>query len=422
MEIWSLFSGAMGLDVGFEQAGLKTSLVVELDGDCCETIRANKPDVSLFEGSVCDVDAKKLFELRGVEKEVDILIGGPPCQSFSTGGNRAGISDPRGNLVYEYLRLVDDIRPRYFVFENVANIVTATLKHRKISERPGKHWSLKSCENVSPSAQGEAAPLEPDERSGSAIRKILSDFEAIGYSLNFGILDAAEFGAPQHRLRFVMFGARDGDCPTLPQATHGDTALGLLPYTTVRDAIFDLQSNPGPHSVYTEGVEKYFRHVPVGGNWRSLPEDIKEEAMGGAYKSGGGKTGFYRRLPWDAPSPTITGRVNRKATALCHPESHRPVSVRECARLQGFPDCWTFFGSTSSQYLQIGNAVPVALGQACGKAMVDHVSSSVSLRPEMSLGRDELIESAVRRLRASARNKASRKKKQPDLFERVLTA
>jgi DNA (cytosine-5)-methyltransferase 1 len=158
---------------------------------------------------------------------------------------------------------------------------------------------------------------------------------------------------------------RTSNPPAFPAATHG-VSKGLKPLKTVRDAIADLVHSPGPHSEYTEQIAAYFKHVPEGGNWRHLPEHLKRQAMGASYDAGGGKTGFYRRLAWDAPSPTITGTANRKATAICHPAYTRPLSVKECARLQGFPDHWQFSGSMAPQYLQIGNAVPVHLGNRCG--------------------------------------------------------
>jgi DNA (cytosine-5)-methyltransferase 1 len=420
VEVWSFFSGAMGLDNGFELAGLAPTLAVEVDKDCCNTIRMNRPDLCLIEGSVADLDMAKLRNARNFSGDVDIMIGGPPCQSFSTGGKRAGVSDPRGNMIYEYIRLIQEVKPRYFLLENVANIITSAIKHRKIADRPGKKWNLKSYQNDGHSmTDGEVQPLSADELSGSAVKQILSDINELGYSINFGILDAADFGAPQHRLRFVLIGSRDGEAPQLPVATHGAEQEGRLPFVTVRDAISDLQNNPGEHSVYTEKVEFYFRQVPTGGNWRKLPEELKQEAMGGAFNSGGGKTGFYRRLPWDAPAPTITGRVNRKATALCHPVCHRPISVLECARLQGFPDSWVFTGSASSKYLQIGNAVPVELGKACALEILKSTESVVQHDKKQTCDFDKLLEAAEKRLRASARNKIRRKNNQEDLFDAV---
>src|SRR5438105_4922732 len=134
MEVWSFFSGAMGLDLGLHQAGLKTTLAVEIDRWCCETIQGNLPGLDLIEGDVQKLTGADLRAHRHFNGEVFLMVGGPPCQSFSPGGKRAGLSDPRGNLIYEYFRLIAEIQPKYFIFENVANITTAALRHRKIED------------------------------------------------------------------------------------------------------------------------------------------------------------------------------------------------------------------------------------------------------------------------------------------------
>lgn len=416
-EVWSFFSGGMGLDLGFERAGLAPTLAVEIDKHCSATIRHNRPDTCLIEGSVAGLDEHWLRKARNYQGEVFLMIGGPPCQSFSSGGNRAALSDPRGNLIYEYMRLVSQVRPRFFLLENVANLVTAAVKHRKIADRPGKHWNLKAYgEGKFDHVESDVKPLDDDELSGTAVRQILKDFDSLGYRVTLGVLNAADFGAPQNRLRFVMLGSRDNLALPLPTVTHG-SSLGLAPFRTVRDAISDLATNPGIHSSYTDQVASYFNHIPAGGNWRDLPEHLKREAMGASLDAGGGKTGFYRRLAWDAPSPTITGKANRKATAICHPEFTRPLSVKECARLQGFPDDWHFVGSMAPQYLQIGNAVPVHLGVACAgvfkeAAAMKPQTNSVSWAFDV----DKMLEDAIKRLRASARNKVSAKGRGLPLF------
>jgi DNA (cytosine-5)-methyltransferase 1 len=401
-EVWSFFSGAQGLDIGLELSGLTPTLANEIDRDCCDTIRANRPELQLVDDGIENLNADKLRRLRKFKGDVELLVGGPPCQSFSPGGKRAALTDPRGNLIYEYLRLVSEVRPKYFVLENVANLTTAALRHRPISQRPGQHWSLKTYDAAWQEGDSEHSALAADERSGSAIRQILSDVRALGYFVTFGVLDAADYGAPQHRLRFVMVGARDFPPPILPEPTHG--RLGV-PYRTVREAIWILRRRPGAGAEYTPEVARYFALVAEGGNWRSLPREIQREAMGGSFAAGGGKTGFYRRLSWDKPSPTITGRANRKGSALCHPEATRPLSVRECAAIQGFPANWKLMGSMSAQYMQIGNAVPVALGHAVGQAILSHKANA---KAKWVDDYDHLLERAVTRLRASARNKRGR--------------
>lgn len=401
-EIWSFFSGAMGLDLGFEEAGLTPTLLNEIDSKCSETIAHNRPSTDLVDIGIEYLSASRLRKIRSFAGDVFLMIGGPPCQSFCSGGKRAALSDPRGNLIYEYLRLVDEVRPQYFVLENIANLTTAALRHRPIKDRPGQHWSLKRYDSEWAEGEEGRPPLGDDEKSGSAIRQILTDVQTLGYHVTFGVLDAADYGAPQHRMRFVMIGSRDLPPPALPTATHGYPESGLRPYRTVRDVIYGLRSDPGPGSLYTERTRSFFDMVPEGGNWRSLPKEIQKEALGGSAAAGGGKTGFYRRLAWDRPSPTIIGRANRKGSAFCHPEESRPLSVREFAALQGFPDDWDFRGAINTQYMQIGNAVPVQLGIAISRSIKEHKNQKDD---EWSGDFEEMLDTAIRRLRATAKNK-----------------
>ena len=402
-EIWSFFSGAMGLDLGLEQAGLIPTLGNEIDKQCCDTIRINRPCLQLVTESIGDLTVAKLRGYRNFDGDVHMMVGGPPCQSFSPGGKRTSLSDPRGNLIYEYLRLIGEVTPRYFLLENVANLTTAALRHRPIADRPGQHWSLKRYDTDWQNGHGDVPPLAPDERSGSAVRQLLGDVCSLGYHVVFGVLDAADYGASQRRLRFIMMGSRDRPPPALPSPTHGPEGSGLERVRTVREAIYPMQDDPGSGSAYTPPVRRFFAMVPEGGNWRDLPPELQPEALGGSWAAGGGKTGFYRRLSWDTPSPTITGRANRKGSALCHPEAHRPLSVRECAAIQGFPEDWQFVGSVSSKYMQIGNAVPTPLAKAIGGSFLRHEANTEV--KDWSADFDTMLAAAVTRLRASARNK-----------------
>jgi len=400
--VWSFFSGAMGLDLGLEAAGLAPSLAVEMEPKFCKTIAENRPEISIIQSDVGHLSAHQLFEVSGCDS-VDVMVGGPPCQSFSTGGNRAALSDTRGNAIFEYLRLVREVRPARFVLENVANIVTAAIRHRPIADRPGKSWNLSSYSEAGldlfPGPFGLKS-LDADELSGSAVRYLLDTVLAdLGYNVRFAILDAADYGAPQRRLRFVMIGDRDSNPPEIIKPTHGTVGS---PFSTVRDAIWDVRDCPGPGSKYSEETRAVFDIVPEGGNWRDLPIDVAKKAMGErSLNAGGGKTGFFRRLSWEGQAPTVTGKSNRKGSAMCHPSDSRPLSVLECARLQGFPDEWKICGSVADQYLQIGNAVPIALGRAIGESLKKPSGSPADV--------DEMLLSARETLRASARNKRPRR-------------
>ena len=397
--VWSLFSGSMGLDLGLGSAGLAPTVAAEIDPWCCRSIAANRPSVTLLDGDIREMDGPTLRSASNHSGDVFAIVGGPPCQSFSSGGKRASLADPRGVLVFEFFRIVAEVQPLYFLFENVANLLTAAVRHRPIAERPGKNWNLNAY-TADPRGNGDAPPMEPDEMSGSAIRSLLESVADLGYAISFGLVNAAEVGAPQRRLRFVMLGSRDGPPPSLPSRTHGEEPH-LAPFATARGAIEDLQDDPGPGSEYVEATRRVFAQIPPGGNWRSLPEDAQRKAMGRAFDAGGGRTGFFRRLAWDEPSPTITTKPNRKSSAMCHPVATRPLSVRECARLQGFPDEWKFPGPMNKQYEQIGNAVPVKLGEALGASMLaGGIADAVESRQAM-------LDAAQAKLRAAARNKRS---------------
>lgn len=413
----SLFSGAGGLDIGLEQSGLNLKLCVEVNKDCCNTLRLNLPSVEVICDDIRKISTEAMLEKVGsLEDGLFCLCGGPPCQSFSSGGKRASIMDPRGSLFMEYLRVVREARPSYFVFENVANIVTAAIRHRPIAERPGQNWNLSAYSNGGNAASDEAASLDPDEMSGSAIAVILEEFDKLGYYLTYGVLNSADFGAPQRRLRFVIIGSREGVPVRLPAPTHSVSGKNGLPkWRTLRDALKGLTDENSRHSNYTEAFRSIFELIPPGGNWRSLPEHIQRIALGNGFESGGGKTGFFRRLAWDEPSPTIVAKPNRKSCAICHPDEIRPLTVRECARVQGFPDSWTFTGSMHPQYMQIGNAVPVALGRAIGRAIIEaHNAAAESPMARQDVhswkhNKDAMLHESKTVLRQSARNKVVKK-------------
>ena len=347
-DVISLFSGAMGLDIGMEKAGLNVVIGQDFDESCVKTMQVNGHNV--LGGDIREIDPRKLLELTGRSVGEPFLIcGGPPCQPFSTAGKRLGINDPRGSLFMDFIRMIDYIRPRFFVMENVKGIMSAPLKHVPLSERD---------EN------------DPDQRLGTVLDVILSEFDKLGYKTVYGVLDAVNYGVPQFRERFVLIGSRDNEGIFLPIPTHFQMHQDkTYQWKTVRDAIADLEFDKGECATLSEERLKFLKMVPEGGNWRDLPKDIIPIAMGGAYKSGGGKVGFYRRLSYDQPSPTVVTSPVQKATMMCHPTQDRPLSIKEYARIQQFPDDWIFTGTTAAKYRQIGNAVPVGLAEAIGKAV-----------------------------------------------------
>lgn len=352
----SLFSGAMGLDLGLEEAGLDIVISQDIDPWCIKTMIANgKNHISgdikklIEEDPSCNFLLKKSGLASG---EVFAVVGGPPCQSFSTAGKRLSVNDPRGSLFMQFCHVVEKLKPRFFVMENVKGLLSAPISHIPLSER------------------GKTSLIDV-ERRGSAFELVKKEFEKLGYKFIYGVLDAAYYGVPQFRERLIIIGSRDNEDLFLPVPTHFQVHQNIeYRWRTLRDAIEDLENNSGDCASFSLERVKYLNMIPMGGNWRSLPEEMIPLALGGAYNSGGGKSGFYRRLDYNQPSPTLVTSPVQKATMLCHPIKNRPLSVLEYARIQQFPmDRWKIEGSLSDCYRQIGNAVPIGLGRAIGQVL-----------------------------------------------------
>ena len=356
----SLFTGAFGLDLGMEEAGFHTVSVVEKERDATKTILLNRPYLteSAVPREIEKVSSQNLLEEGGrvlnlgralQPGEVDLVTGGPPCQPFSTAGKRGSVMDPRGSLFMDFIRIVKEVQPRFFLMENVKGLLSASLRHRPINQR-GKNYP----------------PLAADEMAGAALTVVLAEMKELGYNVVYNLLEAADYGVPQNRQRVVFIGSRDGEPATFPIPKYCKDGQNLPKWRTLRDALTGLVDAKPEFISYSESRLKYLRLLEAGQNWRHLPEELKKEAMGGAYESGGGKVGFYRRLSWDKPSPTITTSPHQKATDMCHPVELRSLTVNESAKIQTFPDDWIFYGSISSKYKQIGNAVPVLLAKEIG--------------------------------------------------------
>lgn len=364
-DVISLFLGAMGLDIGLGKAGLNVVIGQDFEPSCVETMKANGHNV--LGGDIREIKPETLLELTGLHiGEPFMICGGPPCQPFSTAGKRLGINDPRGSLFMDFIRMIDYIRPRFFVMENVKGIVSSPLKHVSTKER---------------------VKDDPEQKLGTVLDVILSEFNKLGYKTVYGILDAVNYGVPQFRERFVLIGSRDNEDIFLPIPTHFQMHQNPdYRWKTVGEAIRDLESNPGEYTSLSGDRKKYLHMVPEGGNWKDLPQEIIPVAMGGAYESGGGKVGFYRRLSYAQPSPTITTSPAQKATMLCHPKQDRPLSIKEYARIQQFPDDWKFTGTISAQYRQIGNAVPIGLAEAIGRAIISTANKTSTIETKRFRG------------------------------------
>lgn len=362
LKVVSLFSGAMGLDLGLERTGrFRLLAAIERDRASCDTIRENKrlghlpTRLKVIEADIATLDPKQLMKDLGLKPgELDLLIGGPPCQSFSTAGRRGTVQDARGTLIWEFLRFVAVVRPKFFLMENVRGLLSAALVHRPLAERPAKG----------------GPPLRADEEPGSVVRLFANDISKLAgvkYHLDCFEVNAVNYGAPQLRERAIFIGNRMGKVVDLPNPTHGPAGSGLKRWATLGDALKGLRDRNPIIMDFSPRKKKFLGMVPPGGNWRSLPETIQRESMGKAWAAKGGRSGWWRRLSLDLPCPTLVTMPNHASTSLCHPTEVRALSVREYARIQGFPDHWVFMGKPAEQYTQIGNAVPLRLGEVAGE-------------------------------------------------------
>lgn len=345
----SFFSGAMGLDIGMNNAGVHALLACESNKYCRMTINKNAPDMALI-GDINKYSANEILEMAKIPKghKVDVIFGGPPCQAFSTAGARRAFNDERGNVFLRYLDIVNEIHPRYVVIENVRGLLSAPYPYKDV-KKPFK---------------------------GGALCLIMERLKEFGYNVSFELYNAANFGAPQIRERVVLIGKESGEKMPYLVPTHSDNEkYNLLPWRTLKDALENLPDKTVHHSIeFPEKRLKYYRMLTEGQYWKNLPPEIIPEAMGNVYLLGGGRTGFYRRLSFSKPSPTLVTNPAMPATDLCHPVENRPLSVEEYKAIQEFPVEWEICGPILEQYKQIGNAVPIKLGEAIGRAILDDMN------------------------------------------------
>jgi DNA (cytosine-5)-methyltransferase 1 len=371
----SLFSGAMGFDLGIEKAGFDIRLCVEWDKWACKTIKANT-SIPLLEGDITQFSATDILQAANLEpNNVDLIFGGPPCQPFSSAGKRKGLTDLRSNTLYKFLDLVSEIKPKFFLLENVRGLLSAKLDD-----------FVPDIFVHNPSAS---------KLSGSVMYWLCSEFKKLGYAISFSLFNAANYGVPQKRERVIIFGALGTHSIPLPSPTHSDpddkTTRGLAKWVTIKEAFGNWKSFLGNFDTIKPATSQNCgtlrkQHIPYlamlkgGQYWKHLPIDIQKQVMGNKLNTNGGKTGFLRRLSYDQPSPTLVTVPTMPATSLCHPEFLRPLSIPEYARIQMFPSNWVFEGSIEQQYKQIGNAVPVGLGYVAGLQVIKFIHNSQELK------------------------------------------
>lgn len=340
----SFFSGAMGLDIGMEQGGIPALLACEFEKHCRMTIEKNKPEMALI-GDINKYTTAEMLRFARIPKDrqIDVIFGGPPCQAFSTAGARRALADDRGNVFLRYIEVIEELKPRYVVIENVRGLLSAPYPYQDIT-----------------------TPIK-----GGALLVILDRLKEAGYDMTFELYNAANFGSPQIRERVIMLGKLTGEKMPYLTPTHSeDGSFGLASWRTLSEAVEGLSEEDQHYIVFPESRLKYYRMLTEGQYWKHLPPEVQEEAMGSKLKLGGGKTGFFRRLNFSKPSPTLVTNPTMPATDLCHPTLDRPLSVEEYKRIQEFPDDWEIMGPILEQYKQIGNAVPIRLGEAIARTII----------------------------------------------------
>lgn len=327
-----LFAGAGGMALGIEYAGFKNLANVEIDKDACETLRKNRTDWIVIEEDINIVAQKGINSYIKHDDEVDLICGGVPCQAFSYAGKGKGFADTRGTLFHPMSLIIDELKPRTFILENVRGLTT--------------------------------------HDGGRTLETMIEIFEDLGYEIVWNVLNAWDYDTAQKRERMFLVGIRYDLVKKQKYAYRYPKAQEYKP--VLKDVLKNVPKSEGRE--YSEKKYNVMKLVPPGGCWVDLPEDIAKAYMKESYNLGGGKRGMARRIGWDEPSLTLTTAPDMKQTERCHPEETRPFTVREYARIQSFPDNWEFSGGITSQYKQIGNAVPVTLAIYMGLSMIRYLN------------------------------------------------
>jgi DNA (cytosine-5)-methyltransferase 1 len=382
-----LFAGAGGLSEAFRQEGFSVLAANDFDDSAADTFRLNFPEAKFLPGKIEDISSAQLLTTAGIRKgELNVLVGGPPCQAYSVYNHQRGMHDERSGLFREYLRIVKDLMPAFVVMENVTGITSV--------------------------------------EEGRAVDEIHRRLKALGYHVEHRTLHAEEYGVPQERRRIFFIGSRDTETIEWPEATHHTAesaadlfgsrmASKLKPFVSVADAISDLPAlaicegeeessyTLPPQSAYQKmmrrGARKLYnhvspfladinlkrlKHIPQGGSWRDIPHALLPAGMKRARRSD--HTKRYGRLHPDGLSSTILTKCDLHWGAFIHPSQERCLTVREAARFQSFPDRMRFLGSRMDQFRQVGNAVPPLLGRAVAaqiKTMLEGAGVTATAEP-----------------------------------------
>jgi DNA (cytosine-5)-methyltransferase 1 len=312
-------AGCGGLSSGLIKSGFTPLLLNDNNIDCCKTLKHNHKNTNVICESMDKIDFSTYIN------KVDLLTGGVPCQSFSQAGLRKGLDDPRGNLMIKFVEILNLIKPKIFMIENVKGLLT--------------------------------------HDNGKTIEKIIEELNKNNlYNVTYKCLDSSKFDVPQKRERVFIIGVlKDIN-------KEFEFPKESLERKTLKDVLYNVPYSNG--AKYNDKKIELFKMIPQGGCWINLPENLQKEYLGNSYNSGGGKRGILYRLSMEKPSLTLLCSPSQKQTERCHPLEERPLTIREYARIQTFDDDYEFIGSLNSQYKQIGNAVPVLLAKYLGDSLI----------------------------------------------------
>lgn len=312
-------AGGGGLSSGLIKSGFIPILLNDNNSDCCKTLKYNHPNVKIICGSMDSID------YSNYTGKVDLLVGGIPCQSFSQAGLRKGLNDSRGNLILKFIDILNLIKPKLFMIENVKGLLT--------------------------------------HDGGETIKQIIIMLNKNNlYNIVYKCLDASKYNVPQKRERVFIVGILKSLNRSFefPKESINKKVL--------KDVLINVPKSNGLK--YNQDKINLFKLIPQGGCWVNLPIDLQKKYLGNSYYSGGGKRGILYRLSMEKPSLTLLCSPSQKQTERCHPLEIRPLTIREYARIQTFDDNYEFIGSIYSQYRQIGNAVPVELAKCLGLSLI----------------------------------------------------
>ncbi len=347
-----LFAGVGGLSLGFENCGFDVVLANEYDESIAAAYKANHKGTRMIVGDITSLDLEKTF--GPYQGQIDVVIGGPPCQGFSQKGQRKTIHDERNFLFKYYVRVVELVKPQYFVMENVPNLLTAE-----------KGYFRKEIEEL---------------------------FNSMGYQLKMGILNASDYGVPQNRRRAVIIGKRGGAAPGLPKPRNITVtiwdAISDLAYLSSGEGEEEQEYRGKPRSEYQKklrgGSGTLRNHVATRHSRLALerlamiPPNAGKEVLPEEHLTRSIYSGTWTRMRKDEISVTITTRFDTPSSGkFTHPFLDRAITVREAARIQSFPDSFRFVGSKGSQMKQVGNAVPPLLAGAIAEVVMNDLKEGV---------------------------------------------